>query len=146
MAYNRDIVAADKVFFDTDRKLRFTLYAGEPTDAQIAAGTAVIQDATGMALIWVLKKTTKSATALISKTSGSGIALTGVFNASPAINTQRVEVTLSDKDTYSPNANPPINIKPGPYFHALKRTDTGAETILCWGAFLLQQAAAWEAT
>lgn len=148
MAYNRDITADDKVFFDTDRTLVYTVYAGDPTAAQIAAGTAVPLNVAGFTVAWVLRKTPTSAVPLIEKTnegSPSDISITGVYNVSPLINTQRIEVILRDYDTYDPTGSPTVEVKAGNYHYALKRLDTDAEAILAWGRFRLLRAAAWEA-
>jgi hypothetical protein len=147
VAYQRDIVATDKVFYDTDRVLRYTVYAGDPTEAEILAGTAVPVDVSGWAIGWTLRK--KPGTTdppLIHKEIGSpgGITVVGTFNADPEVNTQRVEVLLEDSDTYDPGADPALSIKPGLYSYALKRLDDGSEGILAWGTFTLLQAAAWE--
>lgn len=144
MAYNRDITAADQVFYDTDRLLRYTIYQGGSTAAEIAAGTAIPEDVTGWALTWVLKKKVDGAALIEKATSGSGIVISGVYDADPSVNTQRVEVTIDDTDTYDPDASPEIEIRPGDYVYALKRTDAGGETILAYGKFKLLQAAAWE--
>lgn len=145
MAYRRDITADDKVFYDTDNILKFRVWSGDPTAAEIAANTATPQDVTGWTMSWTLRKKAKTADPpLIYKTTSSGIAITGVFNADPLVNTQRVEVTIEDTDTYDVSVSPNVIIKAGMYEHALKRTDTGSEGILTWGTFKLLQAAAWE--
>lgn len=145
MAYHRDITADDQVFFDTDRILRYTVYQGNPTAAEIAAVTAIPQDVSGWSLAWTLRKKLTGA-AMIEKLTGSpgGIAITGTYNVDPAVNTQRVEVTLADTDTYDPDASPAVNLKAGSYVYALKRTDDGEETVLAYGKFKLLQAAAYE--
>lgn len=144
MAYEINVTAAHKVFYDTDNTVIFLAYDGEPTTAQILAGDAVPLDVTGYELTWVLRKTTKSVTPLIEKTIGTGIVIAGVFNASASLNTQQVEVTIEDTDTYDPNGSPVVHIKPGSYVHALKRTGDSVEKILAYGTFELLQAAAWE--
>ncbi len=147
MAYNRNITAEDKVFFDTDFILRFAIYSGDPTAAEIAAGTAIPEDVAGWDMEWMLRlKANTPDPPLIVKTTGSpaGIVVTGVFNASAAMNTQRVEVTIEDEDTYGPEGDPVVIVKEGDYAHSLKRIDPGAETILTWGSFKLLRAAAWE--
>ena len=144
MAYERDVTAADQVFFDTDKRLVFTAYQGNPTAAEIAAETAVPQDVSGYEFSWTLRKTAKAADPLIRKTTGDGITIEGTYNATPASNTQRIVVTLSDKDTYDPDADPPVLVKEGDYVHALKRTDDGSETVYTFGRFKLLRSAAWE--
>ena len=144
MAYNRDITAADKVFFDTDQLLRFTIYQGNPTIQQILAKQAIPQDVNGWTLSWTLRKEPKTELPLLLKTIGAGIEITGNYDVNPDNNTQRVDVTLEDTDTFDPTADPPVVIKPGTYAFALKRLDEGEETILTWGSFELLQAAGWE--
>lgn len=146
MSYLRDITADDRVFYDTDRILRYTIYEADSTDEAIAAGTAVPLDVSGWSLAWQLRKKAKDLDALIDKNTGSpgGIAIVGIFNADPDVNTQRIEVTIEDTDTYDPDVDPVVNLKPGSYVYALKRTDPGAEDILAFGSFTLLQAAAWE--
>lgn len=145
MAYERNITAEDQVFYDTDRLLRYAVYQGNPTAAQILANTALPQDVTSWDLSWVLRKKVNSVDPpLIEKMVGAGIVISGTFNASASLNTQRVEVTLEDTDTYDPAGSPTVQIKAGSYFYALKRTDDGEETILAYGTFALLQVAAWE--
>lgn len=144
MAYTRNITADDQVFFDTDRILSFTVYESTATDDEVAAGTAVPVDVSGWTFAWQLRKKVNSSTVTIGKTTASGISVTGTYDADPNVNTQRVEVTLADTDTYDPSSSPVVNVKAGTYYHALKRTDAGAEDVLCDGTFVLQQAAAWE--
>lgn len=152
MAYQRDITAADKVFFDTDRILSYEIFARELTLAeQVALESgddvdAPMQDVAGWELAWTLRKAPKTATALIDKASGGGgITVVGVFNVSRSLNTQRVEVLVEDTDTYDPDVSPEVYVKPSTtYAYALKRTDEGQEGILAWGGFTLMQAAAWE--
>lgn len=147
MAYHRDITEADRVFYDTDLWLSYTIYVGEPSEAEILAGTAVPADVTGWTFSWVLKRKAKNTIKLIEKLSGvspTEIEVIGIYNADPALNTQRVRVRLEDTDTYNPIASPAVDVKPGSYVYGLKRTDAGFETILVEGAFKLRQAAPWE--
>jgi hypothetical protein len=146
MAYNRDITADDKVFFDTDRALSYTIAAGDPTTAELEANDYVPVDVTGFSFAWVLKATAASDTALIEKTTAAGgITITGTYNVNPVTNTQRVRVQIEDEDTYGPDPTPAIIVAaPATYHYALKRLDAGAETIYVWGKFRLLLAAAWE--
>lgn len=142
MPYLRDITAADEVFFDTDILLRFTVYDGNPTAEEIANETATPIDVDGWALEFIVRKKPNSADpALIRKTIGDGITITGTFGGSPI---QRVEVLLEDTDTYDPDGSPEVLVKEGDYVYALKRVDEGSETILAYGKFKLLRAAAWE--
>lgn len=151
MALEADIgfTDQDRVFYDTDQLLVFTVYQGNPTQAQINASQAIPEDVSGYALAFVLRKKPSSADPpLIYKdntASPSDIAVTGVYNVDPEINTQQVEVFLRDTDTYDPDGSPVVIIKPGTYAYALKRLDEDAETIYRYGKLKLTQAAAWEA-
>jgi hypothetical protein len=143
--YHRDITAADKVYFDTDNILRFTIYQGEPTTEQIANGEAVPEDVATYAISWTLRKKVDSLDPpLIYKSVGNGITVTGIYNPDPDLNTQRVLVALADTDTYDPDGSPPVVIRAGNYAHGLKRIDDGSEKILTEGRFQLLRAAPWE--
>lgn len=144
MAYIRNITSDDQVFYDTDNFLDFTVYQGNPTAEQIEAGDVIPEDISAYELTWVLKKKAKDTLELITKTIGDGIEILGDYDPDPAINTQIARVTLKDTDTYDPDVSPEVNIKPGTYVHALKRTDEDNETVYTVGTFTLLQAAAWE--
>jgi hypothetical protein len=145
MAYQRDITAADEVYFDTDKLLRYTVYQGNPSTADITAGAVVPQDVSGWALAWTMRKKVNSPDPpLIHKEVGSGIAIVGIYNADPDLNTQRVEVTLEDTDTYDPDGSPPVEIRAGKYAYGLKRLDEGVETMLAEGYLQVIRAAPWE--
>jgi hypothetical protein len=80
--------------------------------------TKAVQDVTGMTLAWVLTTTADLDTYLIEKrTGGLGIVITGVYNVSRAVNTQRVEITIEDSDTE--DTNDPPTFAAGIYAHAL---------------------------
>jgi hypothetical protein len=146
MAYNRDITTDDRVFYDTDQTISYTVYQGEPTAAQIAANTAVPQNVAGWSMAWVLRKAGSTVAAVIEKTTGGGgITITGTYNVDPTVNTQRVLVLIEDTDTYGPEEEPVQIVNPNSdYEYALKRTDDGSETILAYGTFALLRSAAWE--
>jgi hypothetical protein len=131
MAIHRDITRKDQVFIDTDRILRNKVWKGNPTQAQIDANQAVPEDVTGWTLSWVLSEV--GGVALVSKATGSGISITGVYNVDPTLNTQRVDVLLEDTDT--------VALARGTYIYKLKRTDPGEETVLAFGTFELLEAA-----
>jgi hypothetical protein len=117
MALEQTITADDHWFVGEDKDLVFTIYTDDTKTA--------IQDVTGWALRWRLRKSDGSPV-LIEKTSGGGgIAVSGVFNADPAVNTQKVTVTILDTDT-----DPLMS---GTYRQRLVRTDDGFETVLTFG-------------
>lgn len=80
----------------------------------------------GYALSWMLKRSLSDLdAAALTKTTASGIAIAGSFNATPASNTQRATVSIADTDT--------DGLTPGYYYWELKRTDAGLETRLAYG-------------
>lgn len=125
MATEANVTASDRFFVGEDKVLNFTVYQSDGVTPQ---------DVATWALQWVLRKTEKSTSALIDKTTGAGVTITGVYNVSPALNTQKVVVAIADTDTDALNPNVT-------YRHALKRTDAGSETVLAFGDFILLQAA-----
>jgi hypothetical protein len=144
MAYRRDITEDDMVFKGTDLILSYTIYSGNPSAEEIAAGTASPEDVTGWQISWTLRKQPNSPDpALIEKTndSGGGIDITGTWGSDAASSTQRIEVTLSEADTYDPTGSPAVDVRRGTYAYALRRTDTGSKAVLAFGSFRLQQAA-----
>jgi hypothetical protein len=90
------------------------------------AETAAI-DMTGWALAFLAKRysTDTDAAAVITKTTASGIAISGVFNATPATNTQVATVSIADTDTAS--------LEEWLCSWALWRTDANFETPLAFG-------------
>lgn len=125
MAKEQNLTGTDAVFQGTDLAL--------PCHIKNAAETTSI-DITGWTLSWMVKRYRSDAdlSALITKTTSGGIAIAGSFNSDPDINTQRATVTIEDTDS--------ISLSPGLYFHELKRTTNGAETVLIYGTFDLKEA------
>jgi len=119
------ITADDGWHIGEDKRLEFTVYA----DADL---TTVI-DASAFALSWAIARTVASAI-LLEKTTGSGVTISGVFNADPAVNTQVVNVAIEDTDTQPDTGDP---WAAGGYYHELKRTDVGLEGILARGPVTL---------
>jgi hypothetical protein len=110
----------EQYFTGEDKTLRFTIY----TDADHSA----TEDITGWALSWLVKRRKRQtdADAVITKTTGSGITIT---SAAAGV----LDVALSDTDI--------ANIAGDAlYWHELKRTDAGSETVLSQGLFRLTQA------
>lgn len=60
--------------------------------------------------------------------------ITGTFNATRALNTQRAIVGVASLDM--------DKFKAGIFRHSWKRIDNGSETVLAWGNFLPQKATA----
>jgi hypothetical protein len=125
MAQQFDINADDDFFLGEDKTIEFTILDADSIPVNV----------TGWAIEWVVRKLDDSDSATLTKTTGGGgIAITGVYNVDPAVNTQLVVVTVEDTDTSS--------LTPRTYRHALKRTDDGFETILSYGNLVLRRAAA----
>ncbi len=125
MAREQHIGASDEWFIGEDKVFAFEIYS---------ADKATIEDVSGWALAWVLRQQGESDAVRLTKTTGAAtITITGSFNATPATNTQRVNVIIADTDT--------DNLQPGTYLHALKRTTDGSETILSYGTATLKKAA-----
>lgn len=108
----------DEYFTGEDKALLFSI-----TDASDDP-----QDITGWAISWMVKrrKTHPDADAIVVKTVGSGITLT-----SPT--TGVLSITVSDTDVAA-------IVGGNLYYHELKRTDAGFETVLSQGQFVLNQA------
>ena len=122
MAKQQDIVGDDAHLQGTD----FTY----PCQILNGAETAAI-DISGWALSWMVKRYKADAdlSALITKTTSSGIAIAGSYNADPDVSTQLATITVEDTDT--------TTLSPGLYYHELKRTTAGSETVLIYGLFEL---------
>lgn len=119
MAIEAPISQSADFFTGEDKSLIFTVYQADGT---------TVQNITGWALSWMVKKrrTDADADALITKTTSSGIALTTPLSGI-------CTVTVTDADV--------ANIRGGElYYHELKRTTDGAETVLSYGKFGLRQA------
>lgn len=125
MAKQQDLSGDDALFQGTDHTLPCTIL-------NRAEDTAI--DITGWALSWMVKryKSDADAAALITKTTSSGIAISGVFDTDPVDNTQVATVTIEDTDT--------ITLSPGLYHHELKRTTASSETVLIYGVLELREA------
>jgi hypothetical protein len=124
MAADAPIRPTDGWFRGEDKELRFTIYTS-------AARTTVV-DVSSWGMQWRLAED-QTGTVLVTKsTGGSGIAVTGTFNADPDVNTQEVVVTVADTDTDALN-------RLGKYYHELRRTGAGVEAVLAAGAVAFAQ-------
>lgn len=114
----------DDFFIGEDKSLDFTVYQSDKR---------TIQNIANWALSWKLKASLSDAdgAALLTKSTTSGVAISGIYNAEPRVNTQKATVTIADTDTDSLN--------PGRYYHELKRTDPGNETVLSHGRCVLRR-------
>ena len=133
MSYERNIEATDGWFIGEDKVLEFEVLQND--GLAITSTSKLPLDVAGWTLTWALKKKDSSPDpALVAKSTTSGITITGTFNASRVLNTQRVVVTIADTDTDA--------LKPLTYRYSLKRMTAGYETILAFGNAVLQQATA----
>jgi hypothetical protein len=106
------------LFINEDRSIPCTILNKAQTTAL---------DITSWTLSWLVKRRESDvdASALVTKTTASGIAISGSFNPDPDVNTQVATISVADTDT--------VSLSPGLYYHELKRTDAGAETVLITG-------------
>jgi hypothetical protein len=117
MARNEPITAAAELFTKTDHVLQYTIYD--------SAAVPVVVDITGWALTWILVNPGSiGSTPLISKTVGSGIAIT---NGAGGV----LQVTISDTDSDALTGRD--------YWYELRRTDAGSETVLAYGPITFLQ-------
>jgi hypothetical protein len=117
MSVNAPIQESDYWFVGADKTFRYTI-----VDANGAP-----QDVTGWTFTWVLRQPASGATALISKTLGSGISVVG--SAANGV----IDVAIAAADTAS--------LASGTYFYTLWRTNTGSKTELAFGDAVLRQPA-----
>jgi hypothetical protein len=107
----------------TDKIYDFTVYTS-------SAKTA-IRDVTGYTTSFKVKTLLSDAdSSAILTASGT---VSGVFNSSPSVNTQKISVTLVDTDTDT-------EITPKVAYWELKRTDAGSEATLAFGRINLRRA------
>jgi hypothetical protein len=138
MSLEQNITVEHTLFAGEDKQLKFEILAA---GADPASPVAAVQNVAGWTFAWTLRAAVRSidphraqATAIaVAKTSASGIAIEGTYNASRALNTQRVVVTIADTDTET--------LAGGTYVQALKRMDDGSESVLCHGTVALLKAA-----
>ena len=112
------------LFMGTDKKYEFPVLN--------EAETAAI-DVSSWSFSFMVKtsKEDADAAAILTKATGSGIAVSGVYNADPNTNLQRVVVTIQDTDT--------DGATPGTRYWELKRTNDGVETVLAFGEMKLRR-------
>lgn len=125
MAREQNIGAADDWFVGEDKTIPFEIYSSDE---------ATIEDITGFALAFYLRKIGGPDTKVLTCTTGaSTITITGSFNADPDTNTQRANVIIADTDT--------VNFQAGKYAYSLWRTDDGLMTVLAYGEATLKKVA-----
>ena len=140
MAFQRDFTADDQLFIGDDIRLIFEVFQDDlvvDDDGNYVSGTP--EDVTGWGLVFMVRfSDTTPVEPLITKSTLSGITITGTYDAIRASNTQRVEVSILDTDTWSDDPAG-LRLKPKNYKHSLKRTDPGSEKVICFGLFVLRE-------
>ena len=121
------IGGSGSLFVGEDKVLRFELVDAAATPAPV--------DMTGWTTVFDVRKKDNSAEPPILSITP---VISGVFNASRVLNTQRAIVTLTDDHLNLFKGVPPSN----PYRWSWKRMDTASETVLRWGDFSPQKATA----
>ena len=118
MASEQNVGVDDAWFIGEDKELVITCYTSQ------AYTTA--QDITGWSLSYMLKrhKRDADADALVTKTTGGGIALT-----TPASGVCTVSIADTDTDGLDEDS----------YHHELKRTGAGTEAVLMYGGVYLRR-------
>ena len=120
MSYESNIEKTDHFFAGEDKTLSYEIFA--------AGSTTLMENVSGWSLQWTMNQNAANVT----KTTSTGITITGVYNSTRAVNTQRVIVTLTDSDTEL--------LTGGRYQISLKRIDAGLEAVLSHGTVDLQVA------
>lgn len=107
----------DSFFIGEDKLLAATIYQSNGRTAQ---------NITGWTLSWMLKRSLSDTdgSALLTKTTSTTITLT-----SPTVG--QCTIGIADTDTDS--------LEPGRYYHELKRTNAGEETVLSHGRCVLRR-------
>lgn len=124
MARRQNLGESADWFTGEAKTLPFEIYSSDE---------ATIQDVTGWSCSWTLRRVQGDDEILLTKTTGgSGITITGSYNATPATNTQRISVAVTSGNT--------TNLQPGLYWHCLRRTDSSSETVLSYGDVTLKRA------
>jgi len=120
MAERAPITGDHEWFTNTDHVLEFTIYQ---------EGGVTPQNISGWEMSWFLKRgeADSDAAALLAKTTAGSPSDVSIVSGA----TGRVDVLITDADT--------LAIPGGHYFHELKRTDAGQESVLSYGAARLRQ-------
>lgn len=118
MAIRDDITKDDDFYTGEDKTLTVTVYEADGTTPQNITGWS-------LSYRWKRSPADADSDAVLTKTTASGIALTTPVSGI-------CTVTVADTDTDS--------LQPQTYYHELKRTDAGSETVLTTGTVVLQQA------
>lgn len=128
MATDVTIGGSGELFADEDKQLVLEVLDSAGVPVNIAGWTIILD---------VRLKDNSPGAALLSKTA----AVSGTYDAVRVTNTQRATVTLTDDETHQfVGSNLPTGAKT--YRHSWKRTDSGAETVLCRGDWAPEKATA----
>jgi hypothetical protein len=123
MGFDGIIETGLSYWLGSDKSWDFTVYT---TDQK-----TVVRNVTGYTTSFKVKRNVEDADAAALITAAGVVS--GTFNASPALNTQIVTVTLADTDTDT-------EIEPGLAYWELKRTNDGSEAPLAYGTIELRRA------
>jgi hypothetical protein len=105
------------------------VFVGEPKTLQFTifqADGVTPQNTAGYSFEWVLRASKWSALAIVTKVDGNGIS--HVNDAAG-----RIDVAILRADT--------LGVVSGTYYHSLRRTNAGSESILSFGEFVLSEPA-----
>lgn len=141
MSVTQNITASNKWFIGEDKIIEFETLSDD--GKAIDDATKTPYDVTGKALVYSLKTSVFAADpGLIEKRTaaagGTGVNIVGIYNASRALNTQRVQVVIRDSDT---DGLSPSGAKLH-YYHSLKDLTNDAETVLVDGTVELLKSTA----
>jgi len=144
VAYRRDYPKVNDIIIGDDLAFHYEIFQDDlvatfdSATGQDIYVSGTPEDVTTWTFRWELRvKDTATGTAILSKTTVSGITITGTYDADHAANTQRVVVTIADTETYSDAQV--VLIPPKTYVYSLKRDDAGSEKTLVYGKFVLQE-------
>jgi hypothetical protein len=144
VAYRRDFTKVNDIIIGDDLAFQFEIFQSDlvatfdATTGQDVYVSGTPEDVTLWQFRWELRvKDTATGIPILSKTLGSGITITGVYDADHASNTQRVVIAIADTETYSDTDQ--VLIPPKTYTYSLKRDDAGSEKTLVYGKFVLQE-------
>lgn len=134
----------DGLFLGDNFELEFEILSDQPeldeSDPDFESSARVPEDVTGWDLAFYVRlKDTSTGEPLLEKRVGSpgGVEVTGTYNATRSVNTQRVVVTVDDADT---DADSVFVQKAKTYRYALKRMNTDFEKVLVRGKLPLLKA------
>jgi hypothetical protein len=119
MARLSPITEDDGWFIGEDRDFQFTIYQPEPSTQ--------VQNISGWALEWKVRKGPSDSGELLSKTTLSGITLSDPVNGVCVVHVARADT---------------LTLEAGTLYHTLRRTDSGSSKVLSYGPAELR----WGAT